>query len=144
MEASQQTARVTSTKTASRHSANCDIIEPTTFRLRVETHPSSRYQLDPFWLLRSAGSSSQCGPDLPCYGRGNDQQNDQANNGRTLDCPSCRMFLGIPPSDRPGSGPGSPRVGSAPAGLESKPAQPISLIIPPVPLQPPDKPGHRA
>jgi len=27
-----------------------------------------------FWLLRSAGSSSQCVPDLPSYGRRNDQR----------------------------------------------------------------------
>ena len=52
--------------------------EPTTFRLRVEKHPSSRCQPGLFWLLTSAGSSVECVPDLPCYGRGNDQENDQA------------------------------------------------------------------
>jgi hypothetical protein len=38
--------------------------EPTTFRLRV-------------------GSSSQCVSDLSCYGRGNDQENDQADPRET-------------------------------------------------------------
>jgi hypothetical protein len=51
--------------------------EPTTFRLRVETPSSSRYQPGRFWLLTSAGLSSQYVPDLPSYGRGNDQENDQ-------------------------------------------------------------------
>src|SRR5215218_7121446 len=51
--------------------------EPSTFRLRVETHSSSRCQPGLSWLLRSAGSSIQCAPDLPRYGRGNDQGNDQ-------------------------------------------------------------------
>ena len=45
-------------------------LEPSTFRLRVEEPSSSRYQQGPFWLLTSAGSSSQCVPDLPSYGRG--------------------------------------------------------------------------
>jgi hypothetical protein len=40
---------------------------------------SSRCRLDRFSLLRSAGSSVECVPDLPCYGRGNDQGNDQAD-----------------------------------------------------------------
>jgi len=31
----------------------------------------------PVLLLRSAGSSSQCVPDLPCSGRGNDQGDDR-------------------------------------------------------------------
>jgi hypothetical protein len=44
--------------------------EPTTFRLRVETHVSSRSQPGRFWLLTSAGSSVQCVPDLACYGVG--------------------------------------------------------------------------
>jgi hypothetical protein len=44
--------------------------EPTTFRLRVEEPLSSRCRPDPFWLLTSAGSSSRCVPDLPCYGGG--------------------------------------------------------------------------
>ena len=48
-------------------------------RLRVEEPSSSRCRPDPFWLLTSAGSSSQCVPDLPCYGRGNDQENDRAD-----------------------------------------------------------------
>ena len=51
--------------------------EPSTFRLRVEAHLSSRCRPDPFWLLTSAGSSAEFVPDLPCYGRGNDQENDQ-------------------------------------------------------------------
>jgi hypothetical protein len=55
--------------------------EPSTFRLRVETHPSSRYQPDLSWLLPSSGSSSQCVPDLPCYGRRNDRENDQVHIG---------------------------------------------------------------
>jgi hypothetical protein len=33
-------------------------------------HPSSRFQPRLFWLLTSAGLSSQCVPDLSCYGRG--------------------------------------------------------------------------
>jgi hypothetical protein len=49
--------------------------EPTTFRLRVETHASSRCWPGRFWLLTSAGSSSQFVPDLPGYSRGNDQEN---------------------------------------------------------------------
>jgi hypothetical protein len=48
-------------------------LDPSTFRLRVETHLSSRYRPGRFRLLRSVGSSSQCVLDLPCYGRGNDQ-----------------------------------------------------------------------
>jgi hypothetical protein len=51
--------------------------EPTTFRLRVETHPSSRYQPGRFWLLTSAASSVEFVPDLSCYGRGNDRENDR-------------------------------------------------------------------
>jgi hypothetical protein len=47
--------------------------EPSTFRLRVETHPSSRFYPERFWLLVSAGSSVEYVPDAPCYGRGNDQ-----------------------------------------------------------------------
>jgi hypothetical protein len=50
--------------------------EPATFRLRVEEPSSSRYQPGRFWLLRSAGSFSQCVPDLPSYGRENDREND--------------------------------------------------------------------
>jgi hypothetical protein len=53
--------------------------EPTTFRLRVEEPSSSRCRPDPFWLLTSAGSSVECVPDLPSYGRRNDQENDQAD-----------------------------------------------------------------
>jgi hypothetical protein len=53
--------------------------EPTTFRLRVEEPSSSRCHPGPFWLLTSAGSSSQCVPDLPSYGRRNDQENDQTD-----------------------------------------------------------------
>ena len=68
---------------------NCGFVEPevgfepTTFRLRVEEPSSSRYQPGRFWLLTSAGSSSQCVPDLPSYGRGNDQENDRADSGET-------------------------------------------------------------
>ena len=46
--------------------------EPSTFRLRVEEPWSSRCQPGRSWLLRSVGSSSQCVPDLPSYGRWND------------------------------------------------------------------------
>jgi hypothetical protein len=45
--------------------------EPTTFRLRVEEHSSSRCCPDPSWLLTSAGLSVEFVPDLPCYGREN-------------------------------------------------------------------------
>ena len=62
--------------------------EPTTFRLRVETHPSSRCQPGRFWLLRSAGSSVECDPDRRRYGRGNDQENDR------LLAPACRAAPG--------------------------------------------------
>src|SRR5215218_412985 len=44
---------------------------------------SSVCRPDPSWLLRSAGSSAECVPDLPCYGWGNDQGNDQADPGET-------------------------------------------------------------
>src|SRR5215216_4322890 len=57
--------------------------EPATFRLRVATHSSSRCQPGRSWLLRSAGSSIQCAPDLPRYGKGNDHWNDQPANDRT-------------------------------------------------------------
>jgi hypothetical protein len=57
--------------------------EPTTFRLRVGKPSSSRRCPGRFWLLRSAGSSFECVPDLPCYGRGNDQENDQADPRET-------------------------------------------------------------
>ena len=53
--------------------------EPSTFRLRVGKPPSSRYRPGLFWLLTSAGSSVECVPDLPSYGRGNDQENDQTD-----------------------------------------------------------------
>jgi hypothetical protein len=56
--------------------------EPTTFRLRVEEPSSSMCRPDPFWLLTSAGSSVECVPDLPSYGRGNDQGNDQSDPWR--------------------------------------------------------------
>jgi hypothetical protein len=56
--------------------------DPTTFRLRVEEPSSSRCHPGPFWLLTSAGSSSQCVPDLPRYGWGNDQENDQTDPSR--------------------------------------------------------------
>jgi hypothetical protein len=51
--------------------------EPTTFRLRVGKHSSSRCRPDPFWLLTSERSSAECVPDLPCYGRRNDQENNR-------------------------------------------------------------------
>src|SRR5215211_9112328 len=44
--------------------------EPSTFRLPVEPHESSRYQPGRFSLLMSAGSSVECAPDLWCYGSG--------------------------------------------------------------------------
>ena len=59
--------------------AGLSVEEPTTFRLRVEEHPSTRYRPDRFWLLTSAGSSVECVSDLWRYGRGNDQENDQAS-----------------------------------------------------------------
>src|SRR5215203_1754015 len=40
-----------------------------------------------FWQLRSAGSSSQCVPDLSCYGRGNDQENDCETAGGSVMIP---------------------------------------------------------
>jgi hypothetical protein len=48
--------------------------EPSTFRLRVETHAGR------FSLLMSAGPSILCAPDLSPYGRRNDRQNDQADS----------------------------------------------------------------
>jgi hypothetical protein len=39
----------------------------------------TRPRPDVFWLLPSAGSSAGCVPGLPCYGRGNDQENDQTD-----------------------------------------------------------------
>ena len=73
--------------------------EPTTFRLRVETHPSSRCQPRPFWLLASAGWSIQCVPDLPRYGRRNDQENDRppmlpALSGQLVHRPRRRRGVG--------------------------------------------------
>jgi hypothetical protein len=59
--------------------------EPTTFRLRVEEPSSSRCHPGLFWLLRSAGSSAECVPDLPSYGRGNDQGNDQTDPSRSTE-----------------------------------------------------------
>jgi hypothetical protein len=61
--------------------------EPTTFRLRVGAHPSSRSHTVRFWLLTSAGSSIQYVPDLPRYGWGNDQENDQPVHSR-----NCRAW----------------------------------------------------
>jgi hypothetical protein len=52
--------------------------EPSTFRLRVEEPSSTRCCPGLFWLLTLAGSSSQCVPDLPSYGRRNDQENDRS------------------------------------------------------------------
>jgi hypothetical protein len=48
-------------------------------RPAVEEHSSSVCRPDPFWLLTSAGSSVECVPDLPSYGRRNDQGNDQTD-----------------------------------------------------------------
>src|SRR5829696_6689773 len=59
--------------------------EPTTFRLRVEEPSSSGYLPDPSWLLTSAGSSVACVAGLPCYGWGNDQENDPADGPRRWD-----------------------------------------------------------
>jgi hypothetical protein len=53
-----------------------------TFGLRVETHPSSRYQPGRFWLPTSAASSAEYVPGLSCNGRGNDHKNDQADPWR--------------------------------------------------------------
>jgi hypothetical protein len=85
--------------------------EPTTFRLRVEEPSSSRYRPDPSWLLTSAGSSVECAPDLPSYGRGNDRENDQDASAGSPACP-CRRpdrWLGMiddrsSPSDRKSDG----------------------------------------
>jgi hypothetical protein len=53
--------------------------EPTTFRLRVEEPSSTRCYRGLFLLVTSARSSAECAPDLPSYGRWNDQGNDQAD-----------------------------------------------------------------
>jgi hypothetical protein len=58
-----------------------EVSEPTTFRLRDGKPSSSRCRPGPFWLLRSAGSSAEYAPDLSCYGRGNDQENDRLSHG---------------------------------------------------------------
>jgi hypothetical protein len=63
--------------------ASLPLNRPATFRLRVEEPSSSVCRPGPFWLLRSAGSSVECVPDLPSYGRGNDQGNDQTDPGET-------------------------------------------------------------
>jgi hypothetical protein len=52
-------------------------LEPSTFRLRVVKHPSNPYRPFPSWLLRSVGSSVECGPGLRRYSRENDQGNNQ-------------------------------------------------------------------
>jgi hypothetical protein len=54
-------------------------LEPTTFRIRVAAHPSSVCQPGRFWLLTSAESSVECGPDRWRY----DRENDQPTHGRT-------------------------------------------------------------
>jgi hypothetical protein len=59
-------------------------LEPSTFRLRVEDPSSSTYRPGLFWLLTSVRLSIECVPDLSCYGRGNDQGNDQ--DGNRVDC----------------------------------------------------------
>jgi hypothetical protein len=89
----------------------CDVepevgFEPTTFRLRVGEPSSSRCFRVLFWLLTSAGSSVECVSDLSCYGRGNDQENDQADPWR-LSQASRRASL--PSWDRPGPDPGPVR-----------------------------------
>ena len=57
--------------------------EPTTFRLRVEEQPSTRYYRGRFKLLTSAGSSIEGIPDLWRYGGRNDREDDQPRHGRT-------------------------------------------------------------
>jgi hypothetical protein len=73
---------VVSTKTAS-SACSRDLMKSMIFRLRVEEPSSSRCHPGPSRLLTSAGSSSQCVPDLPSYSRRNDQENDPARYRRT-------------------------------------------------------------
>jgi hypothetical protein len=85
--AGQSGRRTTQSLTLAKQGEHCNALtcafepevgfEPTTFRSRVEEPSSSVCRPDPFWLLTSGGSSVEFVPDLPCYGRGNDQENDQ-------------------------------------------------------------------
>jgi hypothetical protein len=75
--------------------------------LEVDPRPSMRWRSVPFSLVRSGGSSSQCGLVLPCGAVGNDQRNDQT------------YAAGHPPSRRRRSPDGwsevvTPSLGAAP------------------------------
>ena len=77
----------------------------------------------PFRLLRSAGSSVECAPDLPRYGRGNDKRMTRPTHEGPPDLGSLPSGIGTETSPEPldGDGPGVEGRSWQTGGRQTKP-----------------------